>query len=424
MLRLRNFRKLNIRIAKFASQSNSSQIPDLPDIVPEKPQPGKPIEKQVEFKEESIELIEDMTIEKWDSKSSLSESIGKVFSVGDSIMEKFPSATASAYLNKQFKLTANSGLLFRATSHSLLNELDADSSKKNERTILLSGPKGSGKSTAMFQMVNHYANNGYFVLYFPKLSEWTSGIFSYESAGSTYHQPELACKLLQTVLAANESHLKKLKSPDGKTTLLEFVSAGSKNPRISHQTLADFLDHLFKLPERPKIFLAIDQINAIYTKTAYCDKDSAPLTADKFAIAAKFHSLLQTELQNVARLIAVDNSVTQIKAPYLDILSKKSLSLNKDPLQLNIKKYKQVAAEELDAILPRATLNNGFPTVEIKNLCNYVIPALDKAETHSILDFYRKTGVLRQASVDENYTKKQWMISQGNALELFKASTL
>ncbi|KAJ3315938.1 37S ribosomal protein S23 mitochondrial [Boothiomyces sp. JEL0838] len=430
MLRLRHIGKFNIRVARFASQPTSS-IPDLPDIVPPKPQAGKPIEKEIEFKEEAIELVEDMTIEKWDLKSSLPESIGKVFSINESIMERFPSASVSSYLNKQFKLTANSGLLFRASSHSLLNELDSDSSKVSDRTILLckrllslAGARGSGKSTTMFQMVNHYANNGYIVLYFPKLSEWTSGIFSYESVGETYHQPELACKLLQTILTANESHLKKLKAPDGKTSMADFVSAGSKNPRISHQTLMEFLDNVFKSTDRPKILLALDQINAIFTNTAYCDKDSNPLTADKFAIAAKFHSLLQTELTNAARLIAVDNSVTQIKSPYLEIISNKAHSLNKDPLRLHVQKYQKVPAEELDAILPRTTLNNGFPDIQIKNLQNYVIPALDKPETLGILDFYRKTSVLRQASVDEDYVKKQWMISQGNALELFKASTL
>ncbi|KAJ3325157.1 37S ribosomal protein S23 mitochondrial [Boothiomyces sp. JEL0866] len=429
MLRLRNIGKF--RIAKFASQSNPTKFPDLPDVVPQKPKAGNPTEKEVEFKEESIELVEDMTIEKWDLKSSLPESIGKVFSINESIMDKFPSASASTHLNKQFKLTANSGLLFRATSHSLLNELDIDSSKKSDRTIMLSGARGAGKSTTMFQMVNHYANNGYIVLYFPKLSEWTSGIFSYESTGNSYQQPELACKLLQTILTANEGHLKKLKAPDGKGTLADFVSTGSKNPRISHQTLIELLDHLLTATERPKVLLALDQINAIYTNTAYCDKDSNPLTADKFAIASKIHSLLQSELTNTAKLVALDNSVTQIKSPYLDIISKKAHSLNKDPLRLNIQKYQKVAAEELDAILPRTTLNNGFPDIQIKNLQTFVIPALDKPETLGILDFYRKTSVLRHGksltdieTIDEDYVKKQWMLSQGNALELFKASTL
>ncbi|KAJ3346082.1 hypothetical protein HDU91_007147 [Kappamyces sp. JEL0680] len=240
------------------------------------------------------------------------------------------------------------------------------------------------------------------VLYFPNVARWTSGKYEYESTNDqTYIQPTLAAQILRDMLAFNPASLAAVSSPSKEfANLAAFVAAGAENIKMAQDVLEQVLDHLFTPGlERPNVLVALDQANALYSRTQYSDKESVPLTADRFVIASKFHSILSSsQMENTARVISPDHSQPLIKSQYLSSTASGVPALNHDPLALAVKQYSSLdSASDFGVQLPAAMdplRGNTFPSIPLGNLKRFVIPLLTQDETRSMLELYKSTKII------------------------------
>jgi hypothetical protein len=293
----------------------------------------------------------------------------------------------------------STGLLYRQSTHDIINLVKEDV-QNGGRTIALDGKKGYGKSTTMFQIVSHFKKMDWIVLYFPQLSEWVSGLYPYESTSTgTYVQQELASKVLQSILEMNEHHLKSLKTGAGES-LVAIMKDGISNLKKSQVSLEKVMETLLDpKTKRAPVLFALDQVNALFCKTSYADKDSNPLTSDRFAIAQTFYGLFQKVPINTACIVAADDSMTQIRSYYFQKLLKRAPKFNKDPLDLHVETFQSISnvsefGVDLPLIMDRSQVELFNHPVEIPNLTGYVIPALSLHETRPLLQFYRKTNIV------------------------------
>jgi hypothetical protein len=302
-------------------------------------------------------------------------------------------------MHRQFKLTLSTGLLYRQSTHDVISLIEEDV-KKEGRTIALDGKKGFGKSATMFQIISHFKKKDWIVFYVPQLSELVSGLYPYESTSrGIYVQQELACKLLKSMLTMNESQLKSLKGPTG-DSVLKIINEGISNLKKSQSAFEKIMEILSdKSIKRPPVLFALDQVNALFCKTQYADKDSIPLTSDRFAIVRSFYSLFQNVPVNSACLIAGDDSLTQIRSYYFQKLLKDAPKLNKDPLDLQVETFQSLSdvsefGVELPLIMDRSQVDLFSYPVQIPNMTGYVIPALSLEETRPLLQFYKRTNIV------------------------------
>ena len=281
--------------------------------------------------------------------------------------------------------------------------------------------------------------SGWITLYIPKVSEFTSGIFPYELNSTTnlVQQPELAAKILQDFVKLNKQTLSKIKSVDGNGTLADFMLSSSKDSKKAQQILDSSLDFLLKSSDRPNVLLALDQSNALYSKTAYNDKDSNPITSDKFEVIQTFLRIISTKLPpRTAVCLSVDNSVTQIRSHYLEKLIAKATPIHIDPLEIKVDRYESLAhVSEFEAILPDKLDSSNkdiFPPnlkeAKIPDLQVFNIPIYDLDETRAILQFYRQSNCLqgkpkfKLVPLTEEEVKIQWMSAQGNPWDTFRGT--
>ena len=218
-----------------------------------------------------------------------------------------------------------------------------------------------------------------------------------------FQQPELAFQVLKDFVALNRLELSKIKNPKGKGSFVDLMLSGSNDIKNAQQLLADSIDLLFKSSDRPNILLAVDQVNALYSKTAYCDAKSNPLTADKFQISRTFYQIFNNHLPpRVAVCLAMDNSVTQIRSYYLEKLISEAKVVHSDPLQLPLQRYESLnSATEFHAIVhekldpsirdlfPRDLKEAMIPKLQVFNL-----PVYDVAEAKTVLQFYKLSNCL------------------------------
>ncbi|KAI8901647.1 mitochondrial ribosomal death-associated protein 3-domain-containing protein [Globomyces pollinis-pini] len=334
----------------------------------------------------------------------------------------------------QFKLSKSPSVLYRKSTHELFTEIEKDGKKQMvDRTIVLGGKRGVGKSTLLYTAVNHFLQNDWIVFYEPQLSQWTSGIYPYASVkdSTLYDQPNLAASILKSFSELNKTQLVKIQSAKN-GNLYELAQSGVKNLLKSHSILESVMEELIASEKRPPILFALDQVNALYTQTHYFDKESQPLTANRLRVVNQIHKLLDSKsLKNLSTVIAQSESHSLIRSKFLiGQIEKAKLISETDPFDLSFDRFEALENDvegnvslplKLNPLQMDPFLNS--IDVSVRELHHFKVPMLTTEEAKTMIFFYKTTNALHQDPVDQPYVTKQWMLSQGNALELFRAAT-
>ncbi|KAJ3304246.1 37S ribosomal protein S23 mitochondrial [Kappamyces sp. JEL0829] len=351
--------------------------------------------------EKPVVTEQDLSIAAWSKSKATKESVGGVYNLDQDVLSLVDVGRFAPSLRRQFQLTKTTALLFRECTLELIATVGSQA-KNSDMTIVLDGDKGVGKSSSLLHLALHYKALDWIVLYFPNVARWTSGKYEYESTNDqTYIQPTLAAQILRDMLAFNPASLAAVSSPSKEfANLAAFVAAGAENIKTAQDVLEQVLDHLFTPGlERPNVLVALDQANALYSRTQYSDKESVPLTADRFVIASKFHSILSSsQMENTARVISPDHSQPLIKSQYLSSTASGVPALNHDPLALAVKQYSSLdSASDFGVQLPAAMdplRGNTFPSIPLGSLKRFVIPLMTQGETRSMLELYKSTKII------------------------------
>ncbi|GMK58752.1 hypothetical protein CspeluHIS016_0601940 [Cutaneotrichosporon spelunceum] len=159
-----------------------------------------------------------------------------------------------------------------------LNAAKGSSSK--ETRLLLTGPRGAGKSMLMLQAVAYALEAGWIVLYVPQASKWldSSTQYEYNEADKSFHQTEVSQQLLTKLGAVNKAELAKVTLPEavkiGSQTLAagsklaDLVALGAKEDALAVPALAATVDVLSKQTEVP-VLLAVDEMHALFRTSEY-----------------------------------------------------------------------------------------------------------------------------------------------------------
>ncbi|EGF76458.1 hypothetical protein BATDEDRAFT_92522 [Batrachochytrium dendrobatidis JAM81] len=376
----------------------------------------------------------DMTVTHWSPNFAVEKNLNRFATLPEKFMAKF--TKLSPNLKKQFELTETPALMFRRSTAELIDLVSNEGIKEVCSTaVIVDGNRGTGKSSALIQTASYFHSKDWIIIPVLRLSEWTSGIEPYEISASndTYYQPALTTKFLQLLLDWNEKALSKILVADESNKSVADLarSAISMDAVSSFAALEMVIKSIFTEKNRKPVLIAMDQINALYRKTAYFDKTSQPLNADKFAMAALIQKIF-SELgqKNTVVLAAVDYTESLVGSHYLKHLLKKIEPVNKtaevplvQPIDVDLE-----ARDEFGVILPLSlnpTHSDEFSKhfkLHPKHLTKFEMPVYSLSEISDVLDFYHSHNVYH-GILTETEAARRWMLTQGNPTELLKSCT-
>ncbi|KAI0306051.1 mitochondrial ribosomal death-associated protein 3-domain-containing protein [Multifurca ochricompacta] len=181
-----------------------------------------------------------------------------------------------------FRILSKAASVVRDVTIKLVDRLQAASQESSQKNrFVLSGSVGSGKSFLLIQGVEYAASAGWLVMYIPRAINLvnSSTPYSYDLRTQTYLQPLFAQRTLQRFRTVNENTLsslvaeEKIDLHDGLslsqgTPLISLIDVGIKDQTFAPTVLAALLEALGKQTKVP-VLLAVDDFQALFTKTAY-----------------------------------------------------------------------------------------------------------------------------------------------------------
>ncbi|BEI91588.1 uncharacterized protein CcaverHIS019_0404080 [Cutaneotrichosporon cavernicola] len=182
-----------------------------------------------------------------------------------------------------------------------LNAAKGNSSK--DARILLTGPRGSGKSMLMLQAAAYALEAGWIVLYVPQASKWldSSSQYEYNEADKMFHQTETSQQLLTKLAAVNKAQLAKVTLSEavkvGSETfaagskLADIVALGAKEERLAVPALAATVDVLSKQTAVP-VLLAVDEMHALFRTSQFRAPDYTRLEPYNLSVSSLVLDLL------------------------------------------------------------------------------------------------------------------------------------
>ncbi|KAH9990578.1 mitochondrial ribosomal death-associated protein 3-domain-containing protein [Russula vinacea] len=183
-----------------------------------------------------------------------------------------------------FRILSKAASVVRDVTIKLVDQLQAASQESSQgNRYVLSGPTGCGKSFLLIQGVEYAASAGWVVMYIRVVRAInlvnSSTPYSYDLRTQTYLQPVFAQQTLERFRTVNNHALDSLVTediieldagsslPQG-TPLLKLIDVGLKDQMSAPTVLVALLEALGKQTTVP-VLLAIDDFQALFTKTAY-----------------------------------------------------------------------------------------------------------------------------------------------------------
>ncbi|CAK9786989.1 hypothetical protein CC85DRAFT_288255 [Cutaneotrichosporon oleaginosum] len=171
--------------------------------------------------------------------------------------------------------------VIRQATLDLVGSLNAAKRASSADTrLLLTGPRGAGKSMLMLQAVAYAIEAGWIVLYAPQASKWldSSLQYQYDADSKSFHQTELSQGLLAKLAAVNKAALAKVTLPEALSVggeefaagakLADVVALGAKEQRLAVPAFAAVVDVLSKQTAVP-VLLAVDEMHALFRTSEY-----------------------------------------------------------------------------------------------------------------------------------------------------------
>ncbi|KAI8582119.1 hypothetical protein K450DRAFT_229100 [Umbelopsis ramanniana AG] len=336
------------------------------------------------------------------------DALNKVFALPEDVTTSLEVFKYPKFLEKEFNLLNKASLVARQSSLDLVNKIDNATSASSESTrIILTGELGSGRSAVLLQAVSFALSRKWLVIYIPTASVYTNGSSSYApiQGSNQFEQPALASSLLQKIKNVNDHILKEIlltkdyhidrHSALKGTSLSKLLDIGIKDQYTAQKVFEVLLEEAGNT-STPTL-LAVDEINALYTKTAYHDTDSQVLDAHRLRLPRTILDYFAGNKQFKAGAVvgAMSDHLTNIKSFGLEV----ALGLQVPDA------YSQLPTETI-------ALAKGVERLDIK-------PYTD-AEAKTVLDYYHMAQVVFEEP-SEMLLKKKMVTSNGNPRKFFNA---
>ncbi|KZT64493.1 hypothetical protein DAEQUDRAFT_678488 [Daedalea quercina L-15889] len=223
-------------------------------------------------------------------------SIGKALAFPKSQNEPLRAFGVPGSILRDFRVLSRPCSVIRDVTVSTLNILDAASSKSSRDTrLIMTGPKGCGKSYLLLQTVEYAAHSNWIVMYISRGVNVVNSTndYAYNARTRTYLQPEYSGQLLQRFLSVNEQFTNTIKTreavvledgtvPAGRS-LTDLIKQGLQTPSNAPLVLEAVMSELSQQSEYP-VLLAVDDIQAMYGYSSYRDQHCRQIMSQHLAV--------------------------------------------------------------------------------------------------------------------------------------------
>ncbi|PBK91850.1 hypothetical protein ARMGADRAFT_931549 [Armillaria gallica] len=154
--------------------------------------------------------------------------------------------------------------------------------------VVITGRAGTGKSVLLIQSVQYCHAQDWIVIYVPRAVSTVNSttMHTYDLRTQTYVQPNYAHQTLRRILIVNRARLEsiptrkahafeKVKVEEG-SPLTTLIEAGLADKAIAPAILDELFSELGEQKQHP-VFLAVDDFQALYCRTAYRDPHFTPI---------------------------------------------------------------------------------------------------------------------------------------------------
>ncbi|KAI9189883.1 hypothetical protein H9P43_001316 [Blastocladiella emersonii ATCC 22665] len=188
--------------------------------------------------------------------------------------------------------TAAGGLLLRGFVDHVFKSLNS------KKPVIIDGPIGAGKTCTLEHVVSvESQNDANVIVHVKDASEWFDGRYIYnQGPKKLWELPTASSAFLQSILSNNQTSAAELKITaayafgekkiDANSPLSALLTLGARSNERSSDVTEAVLEELAK---HPNVLLAVDHVNAVFSKTRYFNQKSEPLHASQFVLG---HSLL------------------------------------------------------------------------------------------------------------------------------------
>ncbi|THW15356.1 hypothetical protein D6D17_04230 [Aureobasidium pullulans] len=303
---------------------------------------------------------------------------------------------------------------------------DVESKKTSVRRVIY-GERGSGKSVLALQAKAMALLKGWIIVHIPEAKELILGHTSYAPSNEPgiYNQPHFAAAMLGQIAKANHSVLSKLRLSkqhdlsipvQSNISLDRFAMMGAQDPDIASEIYNALWSELTAPSQsgeglkRPPVIFTIDSIAHVMRDSAYMNPDVEPIHAHDLAIVNHFFKLLSGKetLSNGGIVLATDSGSNRPGVPGFDhaVARNAALAQKKDAPQWD--PWVKVDQRTIDVL-------NGVDVWQIKGL--------SREEARSIMEYYAKSGMLRQ-TVNDNLVGEKWTLSGGGIIGELEKGTV
>jgi small subunit ribosomal protein S29 len=283
---------------------------------------------------------------------------------------------------------------------------------------MLFGERGSGKSVLQLQALAMASLRKWVVVHIPEAKDLTNAHTSYQPIstpqGTIYIQPHYTAKLLDNIAKANQDILSKLKIsqehklaiplPPG-TTLARLAELGANDPELAWPIWEALWSELLskdKGQQLPPVMFCLDGADHIMRLSAYLNPEAEPLHAHELALVRHFVGLLsgKTALPNGGMVLAATSQSNRAAAHTLDHSLKRNLAIQE---------------EKVPEIWDPYTAHDKWVQEAMETVRAQKVVGLSKAEARGIMEYYAKSGMLRQ-TVTDGLVSEKWTLSGGGII--------
>lgn len=330
--------------------------------------------------------------------------------------------------------------LIRKETVSLANDLASIETDKQFKSKIIFGGKGTGKSVLLLQAQGIALVKGWIVMHFPEGQELINAQTAYQPIntedGTIYIQPDYTAKLLLSLASANQAVLsrlqpsKQLQLPipiQPNISLQRLAEMGGRDPTIAWPVWQALWSELTASTsgerelQRPPILISMDGVDQVMRMSAYLDADARPIHAHDMALVKHFtdHLSGNAQLPNGGMVIASTCASNRASSPTLEHC-------------LDVSHARQRSSEENDDSTPSPSA--ALPVFDpymarddrvdavMKDVQALKLEGLSKQEARGVMEYYARSGILRDAVTDGFVSEKWTMAGSGIIGELEKGS--
>lgn len=311
----------------------------------------------------------------------------------------------------------------KETTH-IAGDIEWVTGGQESRTVrrVLYGERGSGKSVLLLQALAMASLKGWFVMHIPEAKDLTIAHTSYQpiaaATGQTrYAQAHFTAKMLENLITANGPLLEKLRISgqnempvpiQPNSSLARLAETGAKDPERAWSVWQALWKELTAPSQqgeglsRPPIMFTLDAIDHLMGLSAYLNADAEPIHAHDLLLPRHFIQLLSGReiLGNGGIILGAVSESNRAASRTLD-----------HALTRNAAIQDQQQPPEWDPYVAYdKNVQDAMSGVGVQKL-----EGLSKEEARGIMEYYARSGMLRN-TVTDGLVSEKWTLAGGGII--------